>query len=158
MNVIRSVLSFHLFSSSGLALPFSAKVSALSFRGSPRCDLTLTKNVALPASILIRSSSKISRKMSASGASASVARPPCPTHFLTAFSTDSLSHRMSTSSLSSACLSASTTPPSSGRFELVPSSSLPTLICWSAPGNFNLQHPDPIHPLWFDPSIPNTAP
>jgi hypothetical protein len=79
-------------------------VSALSFNGSPRCDLTLTKNVARPASILVRSNSTISRRISASGALASVARPPCPIYFLIAFSTDSLSHKMSTSSLSSACL------------------------------------------------------
>ena len=78
VKVIRSVLVSHRFSSSGLALPSSAKVSVLSFMGSPRCDLTFTKNVARPTSIFARSNSRISRSMSASGASASVARPPLP--------------------------------------------------------------------------------
>ena len=52
---------------------------------------------------------------------ASVAFPPCPTHFLIAHKTAALSHSK-----------ASTTPPNSGIFELMPSSSLPTRAHLSA--------------------------
>jgi hypothetical protein len=127
-NVIRSVRSSHLLSSSESPRPSSAKVSARSLIGSPRCDFTLTRKVALPARTRLVSKQMISFRMSASDAVASVALPPCPTHLMV-HKTASLSHRSRTSSLRAADCNASTMPPSSGLFELVPSSSLPTRTC-----------------------------
>ena len=110
-----------------MSRPSSASVSALSFRGSPLCDLTLTRKVALPFSILSRSLSMISARMSALGAFASVALLPSPTHLLTSVSTDSLSPRYSRSSSARVALSASSSAPPSGLPELHPSTALPTL-------------------------------
>ena len=110
-NVIRSVRSSHLFSSSESARPSSARVSARSLIGSPRCDFTFTIKVALPARTRCVSRQTISRRMSASGAVANVAFPPCPTHFLMTRKTASLSHNRRASSLRAADCSASTTPP-----------------------------------------------
>ena len=42
-NVIRSVRSSHLLSSSKISRPFSARVSARSLIGSPRCDFNLSE-------------------------------------------------------------------------------------------------------------------
>jgi hypothetical protein len=90
--VIRSVRSSHLLSSSEISRPSSASVSARSFVGSPRCDFTLIRKVALPACTRCVSRQTISRRISASGAVANVAFPPCPTHFLIAHKTASFSH------------------------------------------------------------------
>jgi hypothetical protein len=97
--VIRSVRSSHLLSSSEISRPSSASVSARSFVGSPRCDFTLIRKVALPACTRCVSRQTISRRISASGAVANVAFPPCPTHFLIAHKTASFSHNRMTSSL-----------------------------------------------------------
>jgi hypothetical protein len=86
-NVIRSVRSSHLLSSSEISHPSSAKVSARSLIGSPRCDFTYIRKVALPARTRCVSRQIISRRISASGAVANVAFPPCPTHFLIAHKT-----------------------------------------------------------------------
>jgi hypothetical protein len=91
-------------------------VSARSLIGSPRCDFTFTRKVALPARTRCVSRQTISRRMSASGAVANVAFPPCPTHFLMTCKTASLSHNRRASSLRAADCSASTTPPNSGLF------------------------------------------
>ena len=48
-NVMRSVWSSHLLLSSVVSRPSSAKDLARSLMGSPRCDFTLTRKVALPA-------------------------------------------------------------------------------------------------------------
>ena len=110
-NVIRSVRSSHLLSSSGISRHSSARVSARSLIGSPRCDFTFIRKVALPARTRCVSRQTISRKISASGAVAGVAFPPCPTHFLVAHKTASLSHNRRTSSLRAADCNAHTTPP-----------------------------------------------
>jgi hypothetical protein len=81
-NVIRLVRSSHLLSSSEISRPSSARVSARSLISSPRCDFTFIRNVALPAQTRCLSRQTISRRISASGAVANVAFPPCPTHFL----------------------------------------------------------------------------
>jgi hypothetical protein len=180
-NVIRSVRSSHLLSSSEISRPSSAdvfylllqkqkigaelhiyleegtyhkrlfrgpRVSARSLIGSPRCDFTFIRKVALPARTRLNqrcvSRQTISRRISASGAVANVAFPPCPTHFLITCNTASLSHKRRASSLRAVDCSASTTPPSSGLLELVPSSSLSTRAHLSSPSFLNLQHPDPI--------------
>jgi hypothetical protein len=101
-NVIRSVRSSHLLSSSEISRPSSARVSARSLIGSPRYDFTFIRKVALPARTRCVSSQTISRRISASGAVANVVFPPCPTHFLIAHKTASLSHNRRTSSLRAA--------------------------------------------------------
>jgi hypothetical protein len=87
-NVMRSVRSqlrtSHLLLSSEISRPSCARVSARSLMGSPRCDFTLIRKVALPARPRCVSRQSISRGMSASGAVAGFAFPPCPTHFLIA--------------------------------------------------------------------------
>ena len=157
-NVIRSVRSSHLLSSSEIVRPSSARVSARSLIGSPRCDFTFIRKVALPARTRCVSRQIISRRISASGAVANVAFPPCPTHFLMTRKTASLSHSRRASSLRAADCSANTTPPNSGLFELVPSSSLPTRTHLPSPFSPNLQHPDPILPSLHDPSTPSVTP
>ncbi len=83
-----------------LVTSHSARVSARSLIGSPRCDFTFIRKVALPASTRCISRQIISRKMSASGAVANVALTPCPTHFLMTHKTASLSQSSTASSLS----------------------------------------------------------
>ena len=112
-NVMRSVRTSHLLLSSEISRPSSARVSARSLMGSPRCDFTLIRKVALPARTRCVSRQTISRRMSASGAVASVAFPPCPTHFLIAHKTAALSHSSRTSSLSAADGNATQFPPTS---------------------------------------------
>ncbi len=50
-NVILSVRSSHRLSSSDIPRPSSAKVSARSLIGSPRCDFTFIRKAALPARV-----------------------------------------------------------------------------------------------------------
>ena len=64
-NVIRSVRSSHLLSSSEIVRPSSARVSARSLIGSPRCDFTFIRKVALPARTRCVSTQIISRRISA---------------------------------------------------------------------------------------------
>jgi hypothetical protein len=59
-----------------------------------------------------------------------------------------------TPSLRAVDCDANTTPPISGLFELVTSSSLPTRAHLSPSSPWNLQHPDPILPSLHDPSTP----
>jgi hypothetical protein len=63
---------------------------------------------------------------------------------VTELSTDKQHTLSRTSALRAADCNANTTPPNSGLFELVPSSSLPTRAHLSASSPWNLQHPDPI--------------
>ena len=147
----------HLLLSSEISRPSSARVSARSLMGSPQCDFILIRKVALSARTRCISKQTISWRMS-SGAVASVAFPPCPTHFLIAHKTAALSHSSRTSSLRAADCNANTIPPNFGLFELVPSSSLPTLAHLSAYSPCNLQYPDPIVPSLHDPSTPKIAP
>ena len=91
-NVMRSVQTSHLLLSSEISSPSSVRVSARSLMGSPRYDFTSMRKVALPARMRCVSRQTISCRMSASGALASVAFPPCPTHFLTAYKTAAWSH------------------------------------------------------------------
>jgi hypothetical protein len=116
-NVIRLVRSSHLLSSSEIVRPSSARVSARSLIGSPRCDFTFIRKVALPARTRCVSRQIISPRISASGAVANVAFPPCPTHFLMMRKTASLSDSRRASSLRAADCSANTTPPNCGLFE-----------------------------------------
>ena len=130
ISFMRSVRTSHLLLSSEISRPSSARVSARSLMGSPRCDFTLIRKVAFPARTRCVSRQTVSRRMSASGAS--VAFPPCPPHFLMTHKTAALSHSSRTSSLMAADCNANTTPPNSGLFELVPSFSLPTRAHLSA--------------------------
>jgi hypothetical protein len=102
-NVMRSVRSSHLLFSSENSRASSARVSARSLMGSPRCDYTFIREVALPARTRCIRRRTISRRMSSSGAVASVAFPPCPTHFLMFYNTVSLSHGTRTSELPLLC-------------------------------------------------------
>jgi hypothetical protein len=111
LNVIRSVRSSHLLLSSEISRPFSARVSACSLIGSPRCDFTFIRKVALPDRTRCVSRHTISRRRSASVAVANVAFPPCPTHFLITHKTASLSHNRRASSLRTADCNSSTIPP-----------------------------------------------
>jgi len=69
---VKTVLSCHSVGTSLPEIALSAWMSASSFAGSPRCAFTLTRNVAVPAVVLFRSSSIASSKMSASGAPTNV--------------------------------------------------------------------------------------
>ena len=100
----------------------------------------------------------ISRRMSASGSVASVAFPPCPNHFLIAHKIAALSHSSKTSSLRAADCNASTTPPNSGLFEIVPSSSLPTRAHLSATSPGICSTLTPSFHLLHDQSAPIIAP
>jgi hypothetical protein len=62
-NVMRSVRSSHLLSSSEISRPFSARVSACSLIGSPRCNFTFVRKVALPARTRWVSRQTISRRI-----------------------------------------------------------------------------------------------
>jgi len=79
-------------------IALSARMSAPSFAGSPRCTFILTKKVAVPAAILFRSISMAAARISASGAPTSVVLPPSPIYLLTAFNNDWLSHKYSNGS------------------------------------------------------------
>ena len=157
-HVMQSVRSSHLLFSSEISRASSARVSARSLMGSPRCDYTLIREVALPARTRCVRRQTISCRMSASGAVAIVGFPPCPTHFLMTHKTASLSHCSRTCELRASNCNANTTSPSSGLFELMPSPSLPTRANLSASSPLKLQHSDPIFPSLHDPSTPNVAP
>jgi hypothetical protein len=86
-NVWRSFRTSHLFLSSEISRSSSARVSARSLMGFPRCNFTLIRKVALPARTRCVSRQTVSWRMSASGAVASVAFLPCPTHVLIAHKT-----------------------------------------------------------------------
>jgi len=90
---------------------------------------TLTKKVAVPVAILFRSILMAAAKISALCAPTNVAFPPSPIHQLTAFNNDWLSHKYSNGSSIGLSRSASKNATNSGRFELEPSSSRPTLHC-----------------------------
>ena len=128
--------------SSEISRPSSARVSARPLMGSPRCDFTLIRKVALPARTRCVSRQTMSWRMSASGAVASVDLPPCPTHFLIAHKTAALSHSSKASSLRAADCNANTLP-NSCLFELVPSSSLQTRahLSASSPWNYSILTP-----------------
>ena len=93
MKIALPVLSHHSFGTNSSDIAVSARLSAPSFAGSPRCAFTLTRKVAVPALILARSNSIAFRKISASGAHANVAFPPSQTHLITALSSAWLSHK-----------------------------------------------------------------
>ena len=73
----------------------TAWVSARSFRGSPRCALTLTMNVRAPRSTLSLMHLMIVFMMSAFASPASVVRGPLPIHLDTLSRIFSLSHKCS---------------------------------------------------------------
>jgi len=128
-------------------------MSAPSFAGSPRCALTLTKKVAVPAAILFRSISMAAARISASGAPTNVAFPPSPIHLVTASYNDWLSHKYSNSSSISVSRSDRKNAANSGRFELEPSSSRPTLHCCFFFFLLKLLYPAPILPCLSELSI-----
>ena len=110
-HVMQSVRSSHLLFSSEISRASSARVSARSLMGSPRCDYTLIREVALPARTRCVRRQTISCRMSASGAVAIVGFPPCPTHFLMTHNTASLSHCSRTCELRASNCNANTTSP-----------------------------------------------
>jgi hypothetical protein len=126
----------HCLLSSGSCRALSAKVSATSFRGSPRCILTLNMNVRAPRITLSRKHSMIVFMMSAFASHASVVRGPLPIHLDTLSKVVSLSHKYSRSVAAGVACSVRDTAASSGLSELTPSSSRSTLTsrclscCW----------------------------
>ena len=149
MKTARFVLSCHSVRTSMPEIALSAWKSASSFAGSPRCAFTLTRNVAAPAVVLFQSSSIASSKMPASGAPTNIAFPPSPTHLFTAFNSAWLSHKCSMGVSTGVPRNAKTKAASSGQFELDPSSSRPTFLCYL----FRFTLPAPIFPpFWLDPS------
>jgi len=83
----------HCRHSGGKCLALSAWVSARSFRGSPRCALTLTMNVRAPRITLSLTHSMIVFMMSAFASPLSVVRGPIPTHLDTVSRVVSLSRK-----------------------------------------------------------------
>jgi len=79
VNIGRCLRLVHLASVS--FLPLSAHLSTISLKNSPLCDLSLTKRVKRPNSILILRSSRISRRLSQYGDSLIVGLIPSPIHF-----------------------------------------------------------------------------
>ena len=86
-NVMQSVRTSHLWLSSQISSPSSARVSVRSLIGSPRWDFTLIRKVALPLRTRCVHRQTISRETSASGPVASNFFPACPTNFLIAHKT-----------------------------------------------------------------------
>jgi len=127
-------------------IALSAWMSASSSAGSPRCAFTLTRNVAAPAVVVVRSSLIASNKMSASGAPTNVAFPPSPTHLSTAFSSAWLSHSYSMGFATGVPRNVKTKVASSGRFELDPSSSRHTFLCCRFLCFHRFTYPAPILP------------
>jgi len=80
VNIGRCLRLVHLASVS-VFLPLSAHLSAIPLNYPPLCDLTLTKRVKRPNSILTLSSSRISRRKCPSGDSLMVGLIPSPIHF-----------------------------------------------------------------------------
>ena len=109
----------------GSCRAFSAWVSALSLRGSPRCALTLTKKVRAPLSTLSLMHSMIDVMMSTFASPASVVRGPLPIHRDTLLRAASLSHKYSRSTSNAVACKVRAIAASSGLRELTPSSSLP---------------------------------
>ena len=124
MKTARFVRWHHSLPTFGSEIALSARMSAPSFAGSPRCAFTWTKKVAVPAAIFFRSISMAAARISASGTPTNDAFPPSPIHLLTAFNNDWLSHKYSYGSSICVSRSVSKNAANSGRFELEPSSSL----------------------------------
>ena len=95
--VILGVRLVHCLCPSGNCRALSAWVSARSFRGSPRCALTLTINVRAPRSTLSLTHSLMVCMMLAFASPASVVRGPLTIHLGTLFKVVSLSHKYSRS-------------------------------------------------------------
>jgi hypothetical protein len=138
-NVIRSVQSSHLCRHRKFPVPPPLGCqSDRSLIGSPRWDFTFIRKVALPARTRCVSRQTISRRISASGDVANVNFLPCPTHFLIAHKTTSLSHNRRMSSLRAADCNASTIPPNAGLIPLAWKSN-PKLHPWVAGARPNHQ-------------------
>ena len=90
---ILDVRVVHCRLSGGNCLALSAWVSARSFRGSPRCAVTLTIHVRAPRITLTLTHSMIVFMMSAFASPASVVRGPLPIHLDTLSRVVSLSHK-----------------------------------------------------------------
>ena len=125
--MVRSVWVDHVFSSSSFSLPISARMSASSFRGSPLWAFTLISRVAAPAFTRLCSLMIIALRISPSGDRDRLNFAPPPIHLFIAWRVASLSVRYSRFSLSRWASRHSRSATSSGRFELLPSSSRPTL-------------------------------
>ena len=136
----------HSLPTFGSEIALSARMSVPSFAGSPRCAFTLTKKVAVPAAILFRSISMANARICTSGAPTNVAFPPSPIHLLAVYNNDRLSHKYSNGSSISVSRSFSIHAVNSGRFELEPSSSRPTLQCRFFFFLLKLLYPAPILP------------
>jgi len=95
VKTARFVLSRHSVGTSLLEMTLSARMSAFSFAGFPRCAFTLSRIITAHLVVRVWSSLIASRKMSGSGAPTH-AFPPPPTQFFTTFSNDGLCHRGAT--------------------------------------------------------------
>ena len=115
-------------------------MSASSFKGSPRWALTLINRVVAPACTLCSSFSMMALRTSASGDLERFSFAPPPIHLWIAWRVASLSVKYRRLVRSSCASRHSLRATSSGRFELRPSSSLPTLLDsrrrWSCKGPF----------------------
>ena len=148
----------HCLLSSGICRALSATVSASSFRGFPQCALILTMNVQAPRMTLARRHSMIVLMMTALASPASVVRGPLPIHLDTLVKVVSLSHRYSRSVPVDVACSVRANAASSGRIELTPSFSRPTLTSRCLPCCWKQTLPAPIPPLWADPSPAHVSP
>ena len=148
---ILDVLVVHCRHSGGKCLDLSAWVSARSFRGSPRCALTLTMNGRAPRITLSLTHSMIVFMMSAFASPASVVRGPLPIHLNTLSRVVSLSHKYSRSTSGGVACSVLATAANSGS-ELAPSSSRPTRTTRHLFCRWRQTLPAPISPLYADPS------
>ena len=118
----------HIVSLYSFRRPNSALMSASSFKGSPRWALTLINRVAAPASTLFWSFTMMAFKISASGDLDRFSFAPQPIHLWIAWREASLSVKYKRSTWSSCASRHSRRATNSGRLELTPSSSLPTLL------------------------------
>jgi len=123
---ILDVWVVHCRHSGGNRVDLWAWVSALSFRGSPQCVLTLIMNVRAPRITLSLTHSIIVFIVSACASPASVVRGPLPIYLDTLSRVVSLSHKYSRLTSGGVACSVRATAASSSRSESTPSSSRPT--------------------------------
>ena len=158
--MVLSVNVHHVFSCSGFMRPISARMSVSSLSGHPWCAFTLISRVADFAFTRCCNLTMMALRMSASAVFARLSLAPPPIHLFIACRVASLSVRYIRFSWSRCASRHSRRATSSGRLELRPSSSRPTLCDWfdlcshsqvgvsgfpvSHPSEVRLQKPTPI--------------
>ena len=160
MEMVLLVGVLHVFSFSCFIRPISVRMSDSLLSGNPRCAFTLINRVATFAFTRCCSLTMMTLRTSASTVFARLSLAPPPIHLLMDWRVASLSVRYSKFSLSGCASKQSRRATSSGRLELIPSSSRPTLCDWfdlcscnregvsgfsvSHSNEFRLQKPAPI--------------